>query len=99
MKITLIQPMMQMRPMDTKLKTRMAPSLGLFTVAQCVREGNEIEIINENVDERIDYDSPDRHCGDYRHGRHTAACYRNSKRISKAGSSGGGRWDSDHLLS
>ncbi len=57
MKITLIQPMMRMRPMDTKLKTRMAPSLGLLTVAQCVREGNEIEIVNENVDDKINYDS------------------------------------------
>ena len=28
MKITLIQPLMRMRPMDTKLKTRMSPSPG-----------------------------------------------------------------------
>lgn len=49
---------MRMRPMDTKLKTRMAPSLGLLTVAQCIRNGNEIEIINENVDDKINYDSP-----------------------------------------
>lgn len=58
MKITLIQPLMQMRPMDTKLKTRMSPSLGLLTVAQAVREGNEIELINENVDDVIDYSKP-----------------------------------------
>lgn len=58
MKITLIQPLMKMRPMDTKLKTRMAPSLGLLTVAQSVREGNDIVIINENVDDSIDYDRP-----------------------------------------
>ena len=31
--IKLIQPKMQMRPMDTGLKTRMAPSLGLLTIA------------------------------------------------------------------
>lgn len=57
MKITLIQPIMQMRPMDTSLKTRMAPSLGLLTVAQCVREGNEVEIMNENVDDIINFDN------------------------------------------
>lgn len=56
MKITLIQPLMQMRPMDTKLKTRMAPSLGLLTVAQCIRLNNNIDIINENVGDKIDYD-------------------------------------------
>ncbi|MDE6258477.1 MAG: hypothetical protein K2M53_08875, partial [Muribaculaceae bacterium] len=58
MKITLIQPLMQMRPMDTRLKTRMAPSLGLLTVAQTIREGNEITILNENIDDAIDYDLP-----------------------------------------
>ncbi len=44
--------------MDTTLKTRMAPSLGLLTVAQVVRAEAEVEIINENVDDVIDYDSP-----------------------------------------
>lgn len=47
-----------MRPMDTKLKTRMAPSLGLLTVAQTVRKGNEVLILNENVDDCINYDQP-----------------------------------------
>ncbi len=56
MKVTLIQPLMNMRPMDTELKTRMSPSLGLLTVAQTIRLGNEITIINENVDEHINYD-------------------------------------------
>ncbi|MDE6008347.1 MAG: B12-binding domain-containing radical SAM protein [Muribaculaceae bacterium] len=51
MKVALIQPKMRMRPMDTTLKTRMAPSLGLLTVANVIREGNEIEILNENVEE------------------------------------------------
>lgn len=55
MNITLIQPLMKMRPMDTELKTRMSPSLGLLTIAQAVREGNEIVILNENVDDEIDY--------------------------------------------
>lgn len=57
MKVVLIQPLMNMRPMDTELKTRMAPSLGLLTVAQTIRRGNEIEIVNENVGDRIDYDT------------------------------------------
>lgn len=57
MNVTLIQPLMQMRPMDSKLKTRMAPSLGLLTVAQSIRNGNFIEILNENVADIIDYDS------------------------------------------
>lgn len=51
MKVVLIQPKMRMRPMDTTLKTRMAPSLGLLTVANVIREGNEIEILNENVED------------------------------------------------
>lgn len=58
MKVTLIQPLMNMRPMDTELKTQMSPSLGLLTVAQTVRKGNVITIINENVDDRIDFDAP-----------------------------------------
>lgn len=58
MKITLIQPLMKMRPMDTKLKTRMSPSLGLYTVAQTIRNGNELEILNENIDDIIDYSKP-----------------------------------------
>ena len=53
MKVTLIQPRMQMRPMDTSLKTRMAPSLGLLTVAQSIRMGNSIEFLNENVGDEI----------------------------------------------
>lgn len=57
LKILLVQPRMIMRPMDTRLKTRMAPSLGLLTVAQSVRKGNEIIIVNENVGEEIDFDS------------------------------------------
>ena len=56
MKIALIQPKMRMRPMDTTLKTRMAPSLGLLTVANIIREGNEISILNENIED-IDFSS------------------------------------------
>ena len=57
MKITLIQPLMRMRPMDTTLKTRMAPSLGLYTVASVVRNGNDLTFFNENVED-IDYEMP-----------------------------------------
>ena len=55
--ITLIQPRMKMRPMDTDLKIRMSPSLGLLTVAQSVRKGNDIKILNENIGDKIDYDN------------------------------------------
>lgn len=58
MKVTLIQPLMNMRPMDTELKTRMSPSLGLLTVAQTIRKGNTITILNENVEDCIDFDAP-----------------------------------------
>ena len=51
MKIVLIQPKMRMRPMDTTLKTRMSPSLGLLTVANVIREGNEVSYLNENVED------------------------------------------------
>ena len=56
MKTVLIQPLMRMRPMDTTLKTRMSPSLGLLTVAQTIREESDIQLINENVGEKINYD-------------------------------------------
>lgn len=57
MRITLIQPIMQMRPMDTTLKTRMSPSLGLYTVANIIRLGNNITVFNENIEE-IDFNKP-----------------------------------------
>lgn len=49
--------MMQMRPMDTTLKTRIAPSLGLYTVATVIRQGNDLTFCNENVEE-LDFDAP-----------------------------------------
>lgn len=58
MKVCLIQPLMQMRPMDTSLKTRMAPSLGLLTVAQSIRDGNSIALLNENIGDEIDFSAP-----------------------------------------
>lgn len=51
----LIQPRMQMRPMDTELKNRMAPSLGLLTIAAMFEKEHRVIITNENV-EPIDYE-------------------------------------------
>lgn len=53
--IKLIQPQMQMRPMDTELKNRMAPSLGLLTIAHMFEKEHRVIITNENV-EPVDYD-------------------------------------------
>ena len=57
MKIKLIQPAMLPRPMDTKLKTRMSPSLALLTIANITPKEHEVIIENENV-EKIDFDEP-----------------------------------------
>ena len=54
MKILLIQPKMNKRPMDTDLKTRMAPSLALLTLLSLTPDGHEITVVNENV-ERVDF--------------------------------------------
>jgi radical SAM superfamily enzyme YgiQ (UPF0313 family) len=55
MKILLIQPKMNKRPMDTDLKTRMSPSLALLTLLNLTPDGHETIIVNENV-EKIDFD-------------------------------------------
>ena len=57
MKIKLIQPAMLPRPMDTKLKTRMSPSLALLTIANLTPKEHEVIIENENV-EKIKFDEP-----------------------------------------
>ena len=49
---------MKKRPMDTDIKIRMAPSLGLFTVANILRSEHDVVIENENIKE-ITYDEPD----------------------------------------
>lgn len=54
MKILLIQPKMNKRPMDTDLKTRMAPSLALLTLARLTPVDHEVVMVNENI-ERIDF--------------------------------------------
>lgn len=56
MKILLIQPKMNMRPMDTHLKTRMAPSLALLTLAALTPKEHEIILLNENI-ERLDFNT------------------------------------------
>ena len=54
MRIKLIQPVMMKRPMDTKLKTRMSPSLALLTIANITPKAHEVITLNENV-EKIDF--------------------------------------------
>lgn len=53
--IKLIQPKMRMRPMDTGLKTRMAPSLALLTIANLFHPEHTVIIENENI-ETINFD-------------------------------------------
>ena len=53
--IKLIQPKMIMRPMDTQLKTRMSPSLGLLTIANIFHNEHTVIIENENIED-INYD-------------------------------------------
>ncbi len=48
--IKLIQPAMKPRPMDTKLKTRMSPSLALLTLAKLTPSQHRVVIENENVE-------------------------------------------------
>ena len=45
---------MSKRPMDTYLKTRMSPSLAIYTLIALTPEKHEVIIINENI-EKIDY--------------------------------------------
>lgn len=50
MKVSLIQPKMQRRPVDTSLKARMSPHLGLLTIAGLVRRaGHEVSVQNGNL--------------------------------------------------
>ena len=49
MRVKLIQPLAATRPMDTSLKARMAPHLGLLTIARIVEDcGHEVVVVNEN---------------------------------------------------
>ncbi len=58
MYIKLIQPKMKKRPMDTDLKTHMAPPLGLLTIVNLLRDRHTVVLENENI-ESIRYDKPD----------------------------------------
>ena len=58
MYIKLIQPKMKKRPMDTDIKTHMAPPLGLLTIAGMLRDDHTVVLENENI-EPIHYDKPD----------------------------------------
>ena len=58
MYIKLIQPKMKKRPMDTDIKTHMAPPLGLLTIANMVRNEHRVVLENENIED-IHYDAPD----------------------------------------
>lgn len=50
MHVRLIQPGTAKRPMDTSLKARMAPHLGLLTIARIVDDcGHTVEVVNENL--------------------------------------------------
>ena len=51
MKLKLIQPKMNLRPMDTLLKTHMSPPLGIYTIANIVNEFCQVDVINENIEE------------------------------------------------
>jgi len=53
-KVVLIQPKMNKRPMDTDLKTHMAPSLALLTLMRLTPPEHETVIVNENIEE-IDF--------------------------------------------
>ncbi len=59
LRVKLIQPRMERRPMDTAIKSRMAPSLGLLTVAAILRDRCEVVIENENVRAITYEDRPD----------------------------------------
>lgn len=59
MYIKLIQPAMRKRPMDTDIKTHMAPPLGLLTIVNLLRNEHKVTLENENI-RPIDYfDGPD----------------------------------------
>ena len=49
MYIKLIQPLMHRRPMDTDIKNRMSPPLGLYTIANMFRDKHRVSVENENV--------------------------------------------------
>lgn len=59
MYLKLIQPRMQPREMDTELKTRMSPPLGLLTIVNLLRKDHRVVIENENIRPIGYHDGPD----------------------------------------
>lgn len=59
MYIKLIQPKMHKRPMDTDIKIRMSPPLGLYTIANMFRKNHRISVENENIRDITFDDRPD----------------------------------------
>lgn len=57
--IKLIQPLMHTRPMDTHLKNRMSPPLGLYTIAAIFRDKERVTVENENTSGADLTDNPD----------------------------------------
>lgn len=57
--IKLIQPRMAKRPMDTDIKTHMAPPLGLLTIVSMLREKHTVVLENENIQDIVYDDKPD----------------------------------------
>ena len=57
--IKLVQPRMTLRPMDTIMKPRMAPSLGLLTLAALTSPEHQVAIEDENVKKLVLDDWPD----------------------------------------
>ncbi len=59
MYVKLIQPAMRMRPMDTEIKTHMAPPLGLLTIMNILRKDHRVRLENENLHPINFDDGPD----------------------------------------
>ena len=59
MYVKLIQPKMRKRPMDTDLKTRMSPPLGLLTIVNLLRGHHHVKLENENIHPVEFFDGPD----------------------------------------
>ena len=89
MLIKLIQPRMTMRPMDTIMKPRMAPSLGLLTLATLTPPEHEIFIEDENV-KKLVLDRPARPGRHHRQRGQRRPRLRDRRRLPGPGHPGGG---------
>ena len=91
MRIKLVQPRMTLRPMDTILKTRMAPSLALLTLATLTPPSTRLTIEDENVEDARFGDSPGSR-GDHRQRGHVDPRLCDRRRLPCARDTGrGGR--------